>query len=157
MYELKKNGKVFTSEFVGTGPSSYEERIYQAAVSQRLRDTALHGPFWRRKAVKLLFCPMVPYFWNNITLPGSHNSSTSPSGKKTCRQRWGRATGGNYTDRRNRSTLRKTCPSANFSTKNSTLKQRWKEPNSNNCGERSASIRPSHGTIFWKLTYLNYI
>jgi len=24
MYELKKNGKVFMSKFVGTGPSSYE-------------------------------------------------------------------------------------------------------------------------------------
>jgi len=26
------------SKFVGTGPSSYEKRIYQAAVSQRLRN-----------------------------------------------------------------------------------------------------------------------
>jgi len=43
MYELKKIGKVFTSKSVGTGPSSYEKRIYRAAVSQRLRDTALHG------------------------------------------------------------------------------------------------------------------
>ena len=34
MYELKKNGKVFTSKSVGTGPSSYEKRIYRAAVSQ---------------------------------------------------------------------------------------------------------------------------
>jgi len=25
MYEHKKNGKVFTSKFVGTGPSSYEK------------------------------------------------------------------------------------------------------------------------------------
>ena len=37
----KKNGKVFTSKSVGTGPSSYEKRIYRAAVSQRLRNTAL--------------------------------------------------------------------------------------------------------------------
>ena len=36
-----KNGKVFTSKFVGTGPSSYEKRIYRAAVLQRLRNTAL--------------------------------------------------------------------------------------------------------------------
>jgi len=36
-----KNGKVFTSKFVGTGPSSYEKRIYRAAVSQRLRNTAV--------------------------------------------------------------------------------------------------------------------
>jgi len=41
MYELKKIGKVLTSKFVGTGPSSYEKRIYRAAVSQRLRNTAL--------------------------------------------------------------------------------------------------------------------
>jgi len=39
MYELKKIGKVFTSKYVGTGPSSYEKRIYRAAVSQRLRNT----------------------------------------------------------------------------------------------------------------------
>jgi len=41
MYELKKTGKVFTSKFVGAGPSSYKKRIYRAAVSQRLRNTAL--------------------------------------------------------------------------------------------------------------------
>ena len=42
MYELKKKiGKVFKSKFVGTGPSSYEKRIYRATVSQRLRNTAL--------------------------------------------------------------------------------------------------------------------
>jgi len=44
MYEFKKIGKVFTSKFVGTGPSSYKKRIYRAAVSQRLRNTnLLHG------------------------------------------------------------------------------------------------------------------
>ena len=44
MYELKKNGKVFTSKSVGTGPSSYEKKIiYRAAVSQRLRNTDLDG------------------------------------------------------------------------------------------------------------------
>ena len=43
MYELKKTkiGKLLTSKSVGTGPSSYEKRIYQAAVSQRLRNTGL--------------------------------------------------------------------------------------------------------------------
>jgi len=41
MYELKKNGKVFTNKSVGTGLSSYEKRIYRAAVSQRLRNTAV--------------------------------------------------------------------------------------------------------------------
>jgi len=38
---LKKNGKLFTSKFVGTGPSSYKKGIYRAAVSQGLRNTAL--------------------------------------------------------------------------------------------------------------------
>ena len=42
MYELKKFGKVFTSKFVGTGPPSYEKRIYRAAVSQRFRNTDLN-------------------------------------------------------------------------------------------------------------------
>ena len=44
MYELK-NGKVFTSKFVGTRPSSYKKRIYRAAVSQKLRNTVLSGLF----------------------------------------------------------------------------------------------------------------
>jgi hypothetical protein len=43
MYELKKIGKVFTSKFVGTGPSSYENIIYQAAASQSLRNTDLQS------------------------------------------------------------------------------------------------------------------
>ena len=42
MYELKKkHGKVFTSKVVGTGPSSYEKRIYWTAVSQTLRNNDL--------------------------------------------------------------------------------------------------------------------
>ena len=41
---FKKNGKVFKSKSVRTGPSSYEKRIYRAAVSQRLGNTGLnHG------------------------------------------------------------------------------------------------------------------
>jgi len=39
---LNKIGKVFTSKYVGTGPSSYEKRIYRAAVPQRLRNTGLY-------------------------------------------------------------------------------------------------------------------
>jgi hypothetical protein len=46
-----KNGKIFTSKFVGTGPSSYEKRIYRAAISQRLRNTALHHALPRLLAV----------------------------------------------------------------------------------------------------------
>ena len=39
MYELKKIGKLFTSKFVGTGPSSYKKIIYRAVVSEELRNT----------------------------------------------------------------------------------------------------------------------
>ena len=39
MYELKKNGKVFASKFVGTGSSSYEKRIYPR--SHKGRETAV--------------------------------------------------------------------------------------------------------------------
>jgi hypothetical protein len=39
--DFKNFGTVFTSKFGGTGPSSYKKRIYRAAVSQRLRITAL--------------------------------------------------------------------------------------------------------------------
>jgi hypothetical protein len=53
MYELKKIGKVFTSKLVGTGPSSYEKRIYQAAVSQRLRNPTLDALLSGKK-------PLVP-------------------------------------------------------------------------------------------------
>jgi len=43
---LKNIGNVCTrkSKFFGTGPSSYKKRIYRAAVSQRLRNTALDEP-----------------------------------------------------------------------------------------------------------------
>jgi hypothetical protein len=41
---LKKTVKVFTSTFVGPGPSSYKKRTYRAAVSQRLRSTNLEDP-----------------------------------------------------------------------------------------------------------------
>jgi len=37
----KKILKLLTSESVGNGPSSYEKRIYRAAVSQSLRNTGL--------------------------------------------------------------------------------------------------------------------
>ena len=48
-----KNGNVFTSKFVRTGPSSYEKRIYRAAVSQSLRNTELDET---RLHTFLLFC-----------------------------------------------------------------------------------------------------
>jgi len=52
---LKKIGKVFTSKFVGTGPpTSYEKRIYRAAVSQRLRNTGLQNSFNEYRFLALL-------------------------------------------------------------------------------------------------------
>jgi hypothetical protein len=41
MYKLKKIENLFTNKFVGTGPLSYEKRIYRAAVLQMLRNTAV--------------------------------------------------------------------------------------------------------------------
>ena len=42
MCELKKKfGKILTSKSVGTGSSSYEKRIYRAAISQRLGNTGI--------------------------------------------------------------------------------------------------------------------
>ena len=41
-------GKLLTSKSVGTGPSSYEKRIYRAAVSQRLRETL---PYWKEMQI----------------------------------------------------------------------------------------------------------
>jgi len=65
MYELKNNGKVFTSKFVWTGPSSYEKRIYRVAVSRRLRNTALNltssHPFEIRFHTNY-FCGIASYF-----------------------------------------------------------------------------------------------
>ena len=55
MYEL---GKVFTSKFVGTEPSSYKKRIYRAAVSQRL-ETVLYHP---RATPQASFKPTMPAF-----------------------------------------------------------------------------------------------
>jgi len=37
----KKIGKVLTSKSVGAGPSSYEKRVYRAAVSQGFRNTGV--------------------------------------------------------------------------------------------------------------------
>ena len=56
MYELKKIGEVFTSKFVGTGPSSYKKRIYRAAVSQRLRNTILN--FHTTQILTFMFCTL---------------------------------------------------------------------------------------------------
>ena len=60
MYELKKTGKVLTSKSVGTGSSSYDKRIYGAAVSQRLRSIGLYNAthFWNC-AVRSLQQPRV--------------------------------------------------------------------------------------------------
>jgi hypothetical protein len=45
MNELKNIGNVFTSEFVWTGPSSYEKGIHRTAFSQFLGGTELRCSF----------------------------------------------------------------------------------------------------------------
>jgi hypothetical protein len=52
---LKKIGKVFTSKFLGTGPSSLKKKIYRAAVSQRLRNIALEETFHVVRATSAKF------------------------------------------------------------------------------------------------------
>ena len=54
-YELKKIGNVFTSKFVGTGPSSCEKIIYRGAVSQRLRNAVLNDHAYVRSYLE---CPI---------------------------------------------------------------------------------------------------
>jgi len=54
---------VFTSKFVGSGPSSYEKRIYRAAVSQRLRNTDLEDVFQQARF------PTQPYRYRRLLLP----------------------------------------------------------------------------------------
>jgi len=53
-----KNGMVFMSKFVGTGPLSYKKRIYLAADSQSLRNTTVdyHSEF-RRSFYCFVFFP----------------------------------------------------------------------------------------------------
>jgi len=54
---LKKWKGIFTSKFVGTGPSSYEKRIYRAAVSQRLRNIGVGV----RASDKMSFCVVIKH------------------------------------------------------------------------------------------------
>ena len=56
-----KNGKLFTSKSVWTGPSSYEKRIYQVAVSQILRNTGLD-----HSSLDRMSRPKTNYFSNFI-------------------------------------------------------------------------------------------
>ena len=69
MYEFKKIGKVFTSKFFGTGRWSYKKRIYRAAVSQRLRNTALRSPDLPMDPPTLLY-PVYLLLCQGIKWPG---------------------------------------------------------------------------------------
>ena len=70
-----KNGKVFTSKSVGTGPSSNEKRIYRAAVSQRLRNTAVSDVMARaRSFMCMLFAPLAVSHHLTLTDVGFFNS-----------------------------------------------------------------------------------
>jgi len=78
---LKKNGKVFTSKFVRTGPSSYEKRIYRAAVSQKLRNTVINRS--RYKRVLLRWRRSVTVHVTSVT-PRSQRSSSAGSLPVAC-------------------------------------------------------------------------
>jgi len=61
-----KNGKVFTRKLVGTGPSSYEKRIYRAAVSQRLIDNGLERNHLGMRGSRQL-CSVTSNVWRGET------------------------------------------------------------------------------------------
>jgi len=74
---LKIFGKLLTSKSVEIGPSSYEKRIYRAAVSQRLRNTDLDkylrgtkGPLeaYLHRDQKERLKPIIPFNFTNSTL-----------------------------------------------------------------------------------------
>jgi len=70
---LKKIGNVLTSKSVGTGPSSYEKRIYRAAVSHRLRNTypCIDGTIIVKVTLKkmhLISC--IAFIWLMIRISG---------------------------------------------------------------------------------------
>ena len=44
MYELKKIGQVFTSKFVGTGPSSYKKKEFTGPRSHKGGEKLLYTP-----------------------------------------------------------------------------------------------------------------
>jgi len=60
---------VLTSKSVGTGPSSYEKRIYWAAVSQRLRNAALYNSCKSNKKVPMAssFSTLMPLCYLMVT------------------------------------------------------------------------------------------
>jgi len=85
---LKRNGKVFTSKFVGTGPSSYKKIIYRAAVSQMLRNTALGSPVenqipthWSMTDFSMTAQPLV-LSPSSILLPSSSHCAFTHARKK---------------------------------------------------------------------------
>jgi len=47
----KKFERYLRVNFFGSGPSSYEKRIYRAAISQRLRNTAVHGVIFQKTEI----------------------------------------------------------------------------------------------------------
>ena len=76
MYELKKIGKLFTSKYVGNGPSSYEKRIYWTAVLRRLRNTTVE-PVYNFKQCSL-DCSCLPAY------SGCRNGSLTESVRDAC-------------------------------------------------------------------------
>jgi hypothetical protein len=57
------------SKFVGTGPSSYEKRIYRAAVSQRLRITATGN--WNTPMNFIMFSSLLVIYRHKSSVVGT--------------------------------------------------------------------------------------
>jgi len=63
---LKKIGNVFTSKFVGTGPSSCKKKNYRATVSQRLINTDL-GEQPQRVKRQVATCKPMPQLGKRVS------------------------------------------------------------------------------------------
>ena len=60
MYELKKIGKVFTSKFVGTGPSSYKKKNLPGRGLTKVEKQCNKFP----RILLILFLIMALIFWD---------------------------------------------------------------------------------------------
>jgi hypothetical protein len=74
---LKIFGKVFTSKFVGTGPSYYEKGIYRAAVSQNLRNTDLQYNFRSTGGFRVYGLTLQEHVQEDMTVQISYRLKTT--------------------------------------------------------------------------------
>jgi hypothetical protein len=65
MYELKKVGEVFTSKFVGTGPSSYEKKNLPGRALTKVEKHCFIVRYRTQQGSALISVELIP-LWNII-------------------------------------------------------------------------------------------